>query len=124
MYLTLGQAAKKTGKSKATISKYIRSGKLSYISKDSTGYKLDPTEVFRVFTPVNVETERSLTPIANTAQTLEVELLREMLERERQTVDYLRNKLDQTEKERIELTLRLESRKEKNSLKKYILRLF
>tara|TARA_B100000700_G_scaffold249034_1_gene279132 strand:+ start:669 stop:1031 length:363 start_codon:yes stop_codon:yes gene_type:complete len=109
MYLTLGQAAKKTGKSKATISKYIRSGKLSYINKDSTGYKLDPAEVFRVFTPVNVDTERSLTPIVNTTQTLEVELLREMLERERQTVDYLRNKLDQAESERVELRLRLEN---------------
>ena len=113
MYLTLGQAAKKTGKSKATISKYIRSGKLSYISKESTGYKLDPAEVFRVFTPVNIDTERSLTPIVNTSQTLEVELLREMLERERQTVDYLRSKLDHAEKERAELSLRIESSKRK-----------
>ncbi len=111
MYLTLGQAAKKTGKSKATISKYIRSGKLSYVSKDSTGYKLDPAEVFRVFAPVNVDAERSLTPIVNTAQALEVELLREMLERERQIVDYLRNKLDQAENERIELRLQLEDKK-------------
>ncbi len=113
MYLTLGQAAKKTGKSKATISKYIRSGKLSYISKDSTGYKLDPAEVFRVFTPVNVDTEQSLTPIVNTVKTLEVELLREMLERERQTVDYLRNKLDQAERDRAELSLRLENKSKK-----------
>jgi len=110
MYLTLGQAAKKTGKSKATISKYIRTGKLSYVSKDSTGYKLDPAEVFRVFTPVGVITEQSPIPIANDTKTLEIELLREMLERERQTVDYLRNKLDQAESERIELKLRLENR--------------
>lgn len=109
MYLTLGQAAKKTGKSKATISKYISSGKLSYVSKDSTGYRLDPAEVFRVFTPVNVDTEQSLTLQVNHAQTLEVQLLREMLERERQTVDYLRNKLDQAESERTDLRLRLES---------------
>lgn len=113
MYLTLGQAARKTGKSKATISKYIRSGKLSYISKDSTGYKLDPAEVFRVFAPINVDTERSLTPIVNTVQTLEVELLREMLERERQIVDYLRNKLDQAERDRAELSLRLENKPKK-----------
>jgi hypothetical protein len=113
MYLTLGQAAKKTGKSKATISKYVRSGKLSYISKDSTGYKLDPAEVFRVFTPINVDTERSLTPMVNTVQTLEIELLREMLQREQQTVDYLRNKLDQTESERADLRLRLECNTQK-----------
>lgn len=109
MYLTLGQAAKQTGKSKATLSKYIRLGKLSYVSKDSTGYKLDPAEVFRVFTPANVHSEQSLTPQVNPPQTLEVELLREMLERERQTVEYLRKKLDQAESERQDLTLRLES---------------
>ena len=61
MYLTLGQAAKQTGKSKATISKYIKTGKLSYVSKGSSGYQLDPAEVFRVFTPVNVSSEQPLT---------------------------------------------------------------
>jgi len=108
MYLTLGQAAKKTGKSKATISKYLKTGQLSYVNKSSSGYQLDPAEVFRVFTPVNSKSEQMLTPHANPSRTLESELLREMLERERQTVQYLQNKLDQAEGERQELTLRLE----------------
>ncbi len=112
MYLTLGQAAKQTGKSKTTIWKYIQIGKLSYVSKDSSGYKLDPAEVFRVFTPTNIQAEQSLIPGVN-AQTLEVELLREMLEREKQTVDYLRNKLDQAESERAELRLMLENKASK-----------
>ena len=49
MYLTLGQAAKATGKSKATISKYIRNKKLGFVSKNSSGYQIDPAELFRVF---------------------------------------------------------------------------
>ena len=51
--------------------------------------------------------------MVNTVQTLEIELLREMLQREQQTVDYLRNKLDQTESERADLRLRLECNTQK-----------
>jgi len=48
-YLTLGQAAKETGKSKSTIFKAIQNGTLSYIEKTSAGYKLDRNEVFLLF---------------------------------------------------------------------------
>lgn len=62
-YLTLGQAAKETGKSKATISKALKDGKISYIEKTKAGYKIDPSELFRVFDKhsINVEDERSQT---------------------------------------------------------------
>ena len=62
MYYTLSQAAKITGKSKGTISKYLSTGKLSYILKDKNGYQIDPSELFRVFpkcepqTPQNEQT--------------------------------------------------------------------
>lgn len=65
MYLTLGAAAKETGKSKGTISKYLKNGKLSYHSKDDKGYKIDPAELFRVFPKIEQETgtsERLETP--------------------------------------------------------------
>ena len=48
-YLTLGQAAKETGRSKSTIFKAIKNGTLSYIEKTSAGYKLDRDEVFLLF---------------------------------------------------------------------------
>jgi len=47
--LTLGQAAKHTGLSKSTISRAISTGKLSVFSKNSGGYSIDPSELFRVF---------------------------------------------------------------------------
>lgn len=47
--LSLNQAAKAVGKSPSTISKYLNNGKLSYISKDDDGYKIDPSELYRVF---------------------------------------------------------------------------
>ena len=48
-YFTLSQAAKETGKSKSVISKALKDGTMSHIEKDDSGYKIDPAELFRVF---------------------------------------------------------------------------
>ena len=69
MHFTLGQAAKETGKSKATISKYLNNGKLSFLSKNTSGYKIDAAELFRVFPKSERRTcvnEQLRTPIVNT----------------------------------------------------------
>lgn len=56
MAYTLGEAAKATGKSKATISKAIKSGRIS-AQKDETGvFHIDPSELHRVY-PVTVSKE-------------------------------------------------------------------
>ena len=47
--LTAGQASKEANVSKTTISKALKSGRLSYVEKTSNGYKIDPAELFRVF---------------------------------------------------------------------------
>jgi len=58
---TLGEAAKATGKSKATISKAIKSGRIS-ASKDATGtFRIDPSELHRVY-PMAVNSEHVETP--------------------------------------------------------------
>lgn len=56
MVYTLGDAAKATGKSKATISKAIKSGRIS-AAKDETGaFQIDPSELHRVYPPtVSIE---------------------------------------------------------------------
>lgn len=53
---TLGEAAKATGKSKATISKAIKSGRIS-AQKDGSGtFQIDPAELHRVYPPtVSIE---------------------------------------------------------------------
>jgi hypothetical protein len=64
MVYTLGEAARATGKSKATISKAIKSGRIS-AQKDETGtFHIDPSELHRVYPPT-VSGEHSETP-ANT----------------------------------------------------------
>jgi hypothetical protein len=55
MHYTLGQAAKATGKSKPTIMRAIRDGKISCIEKTTDGYKIDPAELHRVFPPVKTD---------------------------------------------------------------------
>jgi len=57
MHLSLGQAAKETGMDKSTISRAIKSGKLSATRKENGGYAIDPAELFRVFAPASKDTE-------------------------------------------------------------------
>ena len=65
MSYTLRQAAKATGKSKMTIQRAIKSGKISAIRKESDSYNIDPAELHRVFPPVS----ESDTPSRNELQT-------------------------------------------------------
>jgi len=85
--LTMGQAAKETGVSKATLSKALKNGRLSYVTKTTAGYEIDPAELFRVFPPkpsASVEGERSETHrehlLLDDAHRREVQLLREQLD--------------------------------------------
>ena len=51
MELTLNQAAKEVGKAKSTLSKAIKSGKLSAALQEDGSYRIDASELFRVFPP-------------------------------------------------------------------------
>lgn len=92
MKLSASQAAKETGKSIPTITRAINSGKLSARKLDGGGYEIDPAELFRVFDPVTakqLETPNELpdaTPNQTKALEVEVKLLRELLDREREAL--------------------------------------
>lgn len=67
MVYTLGEAAKATSKSKSTISKAIKSGRIS-AHKDETGmFHIDPSELHRVY-PSTVSSERNETPVNTPAK--------------------------------------------------------
>lgn len=51
MVYTLGEAAKATGKSKATISKAIKSGRISAHKDEKGTFRIDPSELHRVYPP-------------------------------------------------------------------------
>lgn len=61
MAYTLGEAAKATGKSKATISKAIKSGRISAIKRDTGEFQIEPAELHRVY-PITVHSEHKETP--------------------------------------------------------------
>lgn len=64
MAYTLGEAAKATGKSKATISKAIKSGRISASKGENGTFAIDPSELHRVY-PANVENTNTLLHVVN-----------------------------------------------------------
>lgn len=120
MKLTLNQAAKECGRAKSTLSKAIKSGKLSAERGDKGAFLIDPAELFRVF-PKSSHDDQS-GPMGNTQNEQgnrdlerEVEALRKEidtanLERERERsqltdqIEDLRKRLDRESEERRTLT--------------------
>ncbi len=71
--LTLGQAAKQVGKSKPTISKAIKDGKLSGEKIDGV-YQIEVSELLRVYDAVSEKTEEaSASPAPQASAVSEVE---------------------------------------------------
>ena len=87
MSYTLGDAAKAVGKSKTTLHRSIKSGKISATKLEDGSYAIDPSELHRVF------------PIV-TAVTPEVALPRNDQEHQSNTLETLRIQLEMQEKER------------------------
>ena len=120
MVYTLGQAAKATGKSKATISKAIKSGRIS-ASKDDTGtFRIDPSELHRVYPPTP-KSEHEETPVNTTelgafnALQARLEAAQERLEDREAVIADLREDRD---KWRQQATTLLEDKRPKGFLQK------
>ena len=115
-FFTLSQAAKEAGVSKATISRSLNSGRLSYVEKTKSGYKIDSSELFRVF-PRNANTalptERSVTPESNPYWNELLDSLKEQNKQQQGIIEDLQKRLDRSEDARQELTLRLEHQTKK-----------
>lgn len=118
-FFTLSQAAKETGVSKATISRALNSGRLSYVEKSQSGYKIDSSELFRVFsrnTSTALPTERSVTPECNPYLDELLDSLKEQNKQQQDIIEDLQKRLDRSEDARQDLTLRLEHTTKKKKL--------
>ena len=116
MEYSLKSASEATGKSKSTIQRAIKTGKISATLNDFGTYKIDPSELHRIFPPVSSSVSSSVAmrqtatddvSSENRELKAKVSLLREM-------VDDLRHRLDSEAEERRRLTLLL-TQEEKNS---------
>jgi len=66
---TLGEAAKASGKSKATISKAIKSGRLSAFKQDTGVFKIEAAELHRVYPKtVDGNQDRTLQTVVQTQE--------------------------------------------------------
>lgn len=120
MSYTLGTAAKATGKSKSTIHRAIKSGRISASYDESGVYSIDPSELHRVFAPVSENRhagparERSVPSPETHVLLREIALLSEERERERrqmqEMISDLRHRLDEEAAERRKLTTLLTSK--------------
>jgi excisionase family DNA binding protein len=95
---SLTQAAKQVGRSKPTISKAIKTGRLS-ATKVGNGYEIDAAELFRVYPKIPETFDVDKTTDATRVALLELEakMLRQQLEREQETVTDLRARLDKAD---------------------------
>ena len=101
--LTLKESAKAVGKSKQTIYRAVKSGKVSATKDINNNYLIEPSELFRVFEPVaHHDIVKSNEPMQSddTAKDELIKQLKEQLEKTEQ-------RLSESEKERREVTEKL-----------------
>jgi excisionase family DNA binding protein len=83
MHVTLGQAAKQLGIGKATLSRYLKQGKLSGQKQADGSYRIDVSELDRIrdlMRPHQAQaTEHLTTPLETRMLQREIDLLRETL---------------------------------------------
>ncbi|MEP3342367.1 MAG: hypothetical protein ABJO09_08655 [Hyphomicrobiales bacterium] len=111
--LSATQAAKAVGKSVPTITRAIKSGKLSANKLDGGGYEIDPSELFRVWRAVtssNSVTQPMLereTPKEDSVLWAKLEVMDERLSDAQATIKDLRDRLDAESAERRSLTAQI-----------------
>lgn len=90
MSYTLGDAAKATGKSKTTLHRAIKSGRISASKAEDGSYSIEPAELHRVFPAVTTRTPQALLhkndeeQLSNTLAALRTQLEIQEKERDRE----------------------------------------
>lgn len=127
MSYTLGEAAKAVGKSKTTLHRAIKSGKISASKTDDGSYIIEPSELHRLYPSVTIGTADAVLQKNNTEQqsndlgTLRIRLEMQEKERERErmllqeTISDLREDRD---KWRQQATALLEDKRPKGFFKR------
>jgi hypothetical protein len=113
MGLTLRQAAEQSGASRSTIHRALKSGKLSGTRTEAGDWSIDPAELARAFPRDSMghdhrddkEQERAGAGPSAEVLAVRVEMLQQQLDRERDTIEDLRRRLDRSEERVLALTM-------------------
>ena len=123
-YFTIGQASKKTGKAKSTIKKSIDNGELSVAEKTARGFRIEASELFRVF-PWKSEERSENTRIEQTKTTeerIENNILKAKLEMADQRYEDAQHTIEDLRSDRDawkhQATALIEDKSEKNKPRK------
>jgi hypothetical protein len=110
MPYTLGQAAKACGRSKATIHRAVKTGRVSATRSETGGWLIEPAELHRIFPPsvsragAEDGARDNPQPLSNGQDRLgehgETALLRERIADQAETIRDLRTRLDAEAEER------------------------
>ena len=105
MGYSMRQAAEVCGKSRTTLYRALKDGRMSGTQDDATGeWSIDPSELHRVFPWTGIVHEHKstnihgeYTPKVDEVMAVKVAMLEDQLEREKETVTDLRKRLDRAE---------------------------
>lgn len=107
--LTLGEASKQTGKSKATLSRAVKNGRISAHKQEDGSFSIEPSELFRVYKRVYDETlttarnttnETIRNPTSTPEKDIEIATLRAELSAARDKIDDLKRQADEIREDR------------------------
>lgn len=111
--VTAGEAAKLVGKSVPTITRAIKSGKLSAKSRNPKGWIIEKSELFRAFDPVKNETNSNTSMLEretshnDSVLQVKLEVMEQRLSDALAAVEDYRTRLDAESAERRQLTAQL-----------------
>jgi len=105
--LSLGQAARATGRSKPTIARAIKSGKLSAVRGADGSYSIDPAELARVYPVTGIDTGTMTRSEPGNDTGHGSEHRARLVEEQAETIRDLRARLDRAEEERHQLQVQL-----------------
>ena len=111
--VTAGEASKLVGKSVPTITRAIKSGKLSAKPRKPKGWIIETSELFRAFDPVTGETNDNAallereTDIKDSVLQAKLEVMEQRFSDAQATIEDLRTRLDAESAERRQLTAQL-----------------
>jgi excisionase family DNA binding protein len=109
MGLTIGEAAQQTGKSKSTLSRAIKQGKISASRNDDGSFSIAESELFRFYKRVwsatveaakNTTNDADATPKATPEKDIEIATLRAELHAARDKIDDLKRQADEIREDR------------------------
>jgi hypothetical protein len=104
---TLGEAAIACGKSKSTLSKAIKNGKISAKKNDNGAFEIEPSELHRLYPPAplaveentseSVDVKQKETPYSTLRNTSNIEVLEAKLQMANERIEELKADKDKLE---------------------------